>query len=487
MAAPGGQMAGRQGAGTAAGLLLALVCLAGTAVAGTVDWRGWTFDHTVSGYYEGLSLRNVRFQGRPLINKLSFPVMRVFYDSDACGPYADRLGGTLYKIPWANDTKLAQREFTLNGQLWYEIGIRDQIGSYDIYQVYYLSADGVIDAHIYSKGLQCVVNHIHYPNWRIDFDLDGANPDQILRKTGAGYELMAQEFNARADSALDHGWRVRDKVSGLSVDVQPGFPDFVIPDGNPNVPVAAYSDNTVFGRVYRSAEDQSWRYGPNAQVPFNNGEALANADVVLWYEGFLPHSSADGSALWHSTGIRLQANLAGSPPPVAPPGPTGTQSLAGGAVTIADNRAASPYPSTVTVSDLGGTITKVTVRLNALSHTYPDDLDIALVAPGGQAIMLMSDAGGSSDLNGVTLTFDGAATTALSTSAQITSGTWRPVNYGTTDVLPAPAPAPVSAYATSLDSLAGLPARGSWSLYVVDDSGSDVGTLAGWTLTITTE
>jgi subtilisin-like proprotein convertase family protein len=298
---------------------------------------------------------------------------------------------------------------------------------------------------------------------------------------------MSQEFNARADSALDHGWRVRDKVTGLAVDVRPGFPDFVIPDGNPNVPVETYSDNTVFGRLYRSAEDQSWRYGPNVQVPFNNGESLTNADTVLWYEGFLPHSSADGSALWHSTGIRLQARLEGTPPPQAPPGPTGTRTYAGGPVTIADNGPALPYPSTIAVDDLGGSISKVTVRLDGLSHTYPDDLDIALVAPGGQAIMLVSDAGGSGDMNGVTLTFDSAAAASLSTSAQIKSGTWRPTNYGTTDTLPAPAPAPASVYGTSLDSLVGLPARGNWSLYVLDDSSSDVGTLAGWTLTLATE
>ena len=60
-------------------------------------------------------------------------------------------------IPWANNARLAQRQFTFNNRQWYEIGIRDAIGNYDLYQVYYLSEDGMIDAHIYSKGLQCRV------------------------------------------------------------------------------------------------------------------------------------------------------------------------------------------------------------------------------------------------------------------------------------------------------------------------------------------
>ena len=456
------------------------------SMAASVSWQSWTFDEQISGNNDGLSLANVKFQGRLLIKKLSLPVMRVFYDNDACGPYADRLGGTVYAIPWANNAKLAQREFTLNGQQWYEIGIRDQIGSYDIYQVYYLSADGIIDAHVYSKGLQCVVNHIHYPNWRIDFDLDGSAKDQILRDDGSGYQVLTQEFNANAASAPNHAWRVRDADTGLTVDVLPGFPDFSIPD-NTTVPVTAYNNNTVFGRLYRSSEDGGWTFGPNTQVPFGNGESIASADVVLWYEGYLPHSSSEGSTLWHSTGVRLVSNLAGSPPPPPPPpGGGGTQAFAGGSVSILDKRPGAPYPSTVGVSGMAGTIAKVTVKLNGLSHTYPDDLDIALVSPSGQAVVLLSDAGGSGDVNGVALTFDSTSSGTLAGSTQISSGVFRTVNYGSGDLFAAPAPS--GTYGNSLAAFNGLTPNGTWSLYVVDDAGNDVGSIAnGWVLTITTQ
>jgi subtilisin-like proprotein convertase family protein len=471
--------------GAVALIVTSLMVAASAAHAEMVTWNGWKFDHAVSSYYDGLSLKNVSFQGRPIIKKLSMPVMRVFYDNDDCGPYADRLGGSLSTIPWANNAKLAQRQFTLNGQEWYEIGIRDQIGSYDIYQVYYLSADGTIDAHIYSKGLQCVTNHIHYPNWRIDFDLDGAASDQIQRDAGAGFETMTQEFNAAATTALNHAWRVRDASTGLTVDVLPGFPDFSIP-ASTTVPVTEYSHNTVFGRLYRSTEDRGWTYGPNTQVPFNTGEAIGNSDIVFWYEGYLPHAAADGSELWHSTGLRLVTNLAGTPPPPPPPpGSTGTRSFSGAGVTIRDNKTASPYPSTVDVTDMGGAVTKVTVRLDGLTHTYPDDVDVALVAPGGQYALLVADAGGGGDVNGVSLTIDASASATLSSSSQMVSGTYKPANYSGTDTFPAPAPA--GTYGTNLAVFNGLSPVGTWKLYVMDDEGDDSGTLAGWTLTLTTQ
>jgi subtilisin-like proprotein convertase family protein len=41
-------------------------------------------------------------------------------------------------------------------------------------------------------------------------------------------------------------------------------------------------------------------------------------------------------------------------------------------------------------------ISKVVVKLKDLSHTYPDDLDILLVGPGGQTVLLMPDASGTS-------------------------------------------------------------------------------------------
>ena len=109
----------------------------------------------------GLALEDVSYQRVSILGKASFPIMRVFYEDDACGPYADRLAVPLTPGSWANDALLVQRMFAQNGQTWLELGIQDTIGIYVIYQVWYLSEDGVIDAHIFSNGLQC--NYSSYP------------------------------------------------------------------------------------------------------------------------------------------------------------------------------------------------------------------------------------------------------------------------------------------------------------------------------------
>ncbi|MCA2507892.1 MAG: hypothetical protein IM553_02050, partial [Microcystis sp. M57BS1] len=57
-------------------------------------------------------------------------------------------------------------------------------------------------------------------------------------------------------------------------------------------------------------------------------------------------------------------------------------------INISDNTAANPYPSSLTLSGVNGTITGVTVTLYNINHTYPDDIDILLVGPQGQTVIL---------------------------------------------------------------------------------------------------
>ena len=149
--------------------------------------------------------------------------------------------------------------------------------------------------------------------------------------------------------------------------------------------------------------------------------------------------------------------------------------------------AAAPYPSTINVSGIVGTVTKVTATLTGMNHTFPDDIDVLLVGPGGQKLLLMSDAGGSLDLVGVNLTFDDGAASALPDSTQIVSGTFRPTNFGTGDTFPAPAPAGPYPDPQLLSVFNGINPNGTWSLFVFDDAGADVGSITGgWSLSITT-
>ncbi len=165
-------------------------------------------------------------------------------------------------------------------------------------------------------------------------------------------------------------------------------------------------------------------------------------------------------------------------------GPAGATFANTTATTIPSFGAATPYPSVINVANLGGIITKVTVTLSNLSHTYPGDLDVLLVGPDGQKVMLMSDAGSSDNLVGVNLTFADAAAGLLAGTDLITNGVYRPTDYEGGDLLPNPAPA--GPYPTNLATFNGASANGAWSLYVMDDAGPDIGSLGAWSLTIVT-
>ncbi|HEY0407348.1 MAG TPA: VCBS repeat-containing protein [Pyrinomonadaceae bacterium] len=147
---------------------------------------------------------------------------------------------------------------------------------------------------------------------------------------------------------------------------------------------------------------------------------------------------------------------------------------------------ANPYPSNINVSGLTGTISNITVTLNNLNHTFPDDLDIMLVGPTGANLLVMSDAGGSVDVSNTTLTFDDAAAASITDGGPLGSGTFKPSQFVAGDTFPAPAPAP-SANTTLAASFGGTDPNGLWSLYIVDDTGVDQGVLGnGWSLSIAT-
>jgi hypothetical protein len=142
---------------------------------------------------------------------------------------------------------------------------------------------------------------------------------------------------------------------------------------------------------------------------------------------------------------------------------------------------ASPYPVTNIVSGVEGTVAGVTVTLAQLTHGYPADLDILLVGPRGQKVILMSDAGGSVSVTDVRLTFDDRATNNLpfnpNASQGLTNGTYRPSNYtGSADEFPNAPAGPVS---TNLSVFAGTDPNGPWTLYVVDTFSGFGGRISG--------
>src|SRR5262249_52663161 len=136
----------------------------------------------------------------------------------------------------------------------------------------------------------------------------------------------------------------------------------------------------------------------------------------------------------------------------------------------------NPYPSNIIVSGISGTVSKVTVDLFNFNHTFPGDVDVLLVGPGGQKLLLMSDAGGGTDAVNANLTFDDAAAPI---GATVVSGTFSPTNIGTGDLFPAPAPAGPYPDPQQLSIFNGVNPNGTWSLYVVDDGATCLGNTEG--------
>lgn len=158
-------------------------------------------------------------------------------------------------------------------------------------------------------------------------------------------------------------------------------------------------------------------------------------------------------------------------------------------IAIVEEGEALPYPSSVTISGATGFVSKVSLTLSNYTHSFPDDVDMLLVSPSGQGVVVMSDVGGGLDVNDLTLTIDDQAANALPDLSPLLGGTFRPANHHTRDESPHdyPTPAPAGPYGSSLTAFNGSDPNGVWSLYIVDDSRSDTGSIAGgWSLDITT-
>jgi uncharacterized repeat protein (TIGR01451 family) len=144
-----------------------------------------------------------------------------------------------------------------------------------------------------------------------------------------------------------------------------------------------------------------------------------------------------------------------------------------------------PFPSEIAVSGITGAVSKVTVTIHGLTHSYPDDLDVLLVGPTGEKVILMSDAGGGQDVYELNLVFDDDVFASLPNDGAVASGSYRPGDFGNPEVFSPPAPD--GPFSFQLSAFAGLDPNGIWQLYVEDDALQDIGNISqGWSLSVTT-
>jgi subtilisin-like proprotein convertase family protein len=165
---------------------------------------------------------------------------------------------------------------------------------------------------------------------------------------------------------------------------------------------------------------------------------------------------------------------------------------ASGSVTLVSTRAmtipsvgvASPYSTTINAAGLSGVISKVTVTLNNVTHSWPHDINVMLAGPAGQKALLMRHVGGGYSISDMDITLDDDTQAKMDNYRALKAGVYKPTNYGT--VYRFASPAPATPYPTKLSAFDGTNPNGTWSLYVMDDSSGDSGSIGGWSLTITT-
>jgi uncharacterized repeat protein (TIGR01451 family) len=152
------------------------------------------------------------------------------------------------------------------------------------------------------------------------------------------------------------------------------------------------------------------------------------------------------------------------------------------AITIPDHGTASPYPSAIVVSGVTGVVSKATVTLSGLTHSFVSDVSALLVSPAGTSVLLMSHVTSGLPVTNLTLTFDDLATGMLTNNGPISSGVSRPSAYGSIAL-----PGLAAPYGSTLSALNWASPNGIWSLYVFDDSTGDGGVISsGWSLNLVT-
>jgi serine/threonine protein kinase/subtilisin-like proprotein convertase family protein len=201
-----------------------------------------------------------------------------------------------------------------------------------------------------------------------------------------------------------------------------------------------------------------------------------------------PTPGASGSI---ATGWTLDFDLGGAAAETGSTGASGQPTGASGALVFSDTQpiqipadgSATPYPSTIDVSGAEGILTDVEVTLHGFQHESPPSLDLLLVAPGGQSVLLMEGVGGFQPVDDLTLTFDDAGS-ALLERQPVGSGTFRPSsNAGDGFGYNGPTPSAPPPHGSSLAVLNGTDPNGTWELFAFDDSGEATGEIAGgWSL-----
>lgn len=139
---------------------------------------------------------------------------------------------------------------------------------------------------------------------------------------------------------------------------------------------------------------------------------------------------------------------------------------------VADQGGPGVASPPITVSDIGGAVSAITVSV-WITHPNVSDLDVELVGPDGESVALARGTGGTGDDFGTSCnsskmtTFDDTAKQSITKGTAPFVGTFRPTQ-------------PLGL----LDGFSGAALNGQWELRVTDGVETNTGTINCWSMTV---
>ena len=275
-------------------------------------------------YGAGVELRDVYYSGRLVLRRGGMPVLNVFYDGNACGPYRDWLySETCFKCngtDLGNGLRMAapgQRAITIcddaddrgnfqgvaayedNGEL---VLISEcSAGWYRYITAWHFHPSGILRPRFlygYTDSSCVCYGRLHNAYWRLHFALDGlgelvaeetTSPPNDPRARWAPFRIEARRY--RSQNPRYRRWRVRKLSTGFTATFVPG-----LKDGHYESATTGEADFWVLAyRASGSADGEligsSGAFANLTQ--YVNGERTYNADLVLWYGVHLRKRGAD--------------------------------------------------------------------------------------------------------------------------------------------------------------------------------------------------
>ncbi len=280
----------------------------------------------------GVELRSVHYRGKKVLRRAHVPILNVKYDNDACGPFRDwqfqegliHADGNELAPGILQCTGPAKTIFDTGSDTGNYLGVgvyeengdtvlvsEMEAGWYRYLSLWRLTEAGIIKPRFGFAAVQnsCVCErHHHHAYWRFDFDIVGAQFNQVYEHNvppvaGSTDPWRALNFEVRRarNPARQRHWRVENTQTREAYLILPGpndgvaklSPDWPFPRGD--VWILRNQGNLEF-------DDGVDRTGPPCEAEldrFVTGESISNKNVVMWYAGHFTHDLAHDDPATH--------------------------------------------------------------------------------------------------------------------------------------------------------------------------------------------